>query len=49
MQTGKKMLRVKTCHDLSKTWYDSTRQNALLRHWSKRVTKAKTWHDLRKP
>jgi len=26
------MKRVKTCHDLSKTWHDSTRQNALFRN-----------------
>jgi len=45
----KKMQRVKTCHDLSKTWHDSTRQNALFRHWGKRVTLAKMWHDFVKP
>jgi len=43
------MLRVKTCHDLTEPWHDSTRKNALLRHWAKRVAMAKTWHDFRKP
>jgi len=26
------MQRLKTCHDLSKTWHDSKRQNVLFRH-----------------
>jgi len=43
------MQRIKTCHDFSKTWHDSTKQNALFWHWGKCVTMAKTWHDLRKP
>jgi len=37
----KKMQRDKMCHDLPKTWHDFTRQNALFRHWGKRVTMAK--------
>jgi len=45
----KKMQRFKTCRDLLKTCHDSTKQNALFWHWGKRVTIAKTWHDLVKP
>jgi len=28
----KKTQRLNTCHESSKTWHDSTRQNALFRH-----------------
>jgi hypothetical protein len=45
----KNMQRFKTCHDLLKTCHDSTKQNALFRHWGKRVTMAKTWHDYGNP
>ena len=44
----KKNQRLKTCHDLVNV-ARFLRQNAIFWSWGKRVTIAKTWHDLVKP